>query len=314
MRSTRCSGTGTALVTGSIASIGISESTPRSWWAIRCCVGWSWAKPQSERRRATGRSSRWSSSSIDRWMMAASASLRPGLQPTWTQPDSRCHRGPRPPRSWWRWPRRPGSTRRTLAFIPGLAPFTELQADVMVQMSKAANRPIMEHLSGNGLNNRDLAEAALSSTSTAPQRGARVVALAFPGQMESFYTLVSTFPLTGLPGWSDTMQLPLAQRIVALQDPGVRSVWRRAPRLQRRHGDAGPVGRSANRGDIRSRKRSARRPSRGGLAAARGRRRLTPCSTFRSLTVCELFSVARQQATTPPHGSCAAATGVTRGR
>ncbi len=110
----------------------------------------------------------------------------------------------------------------TLAFIPGLAPFTELQADVMVQMSKAANRPINWNTFRVMANNRDLAEAALSSTSTAPQRGARVVALAFPGQMESFYTLVSTFPLTGLPGWSDTMQLPLAQRIVALQDPGVR--------------------------------------------------------------------------------------------
>ncbi|MDT5331282.1 MAG: hypothetical protein QOF31_2579, partial [Mycobacterium sp.] len=56
----------------------------------------------------------------------------------------------------------------------------------------------------------------------AAERGGRVVALTLPNSTKIRLSFLSGFVLDGLPGWRETMHLPVAERMRALADPDVR--------------------------------------------------------------------------------------------
>ena len=89
-------------------------------------------------------------------------------------------------------------------------------------MSAAADRPLNWNLLGVSAANPDGHQRQLRAFDASAQRGGRVVALTLPQPMKIRLSFLSGFVLDGLPGWRDTMHLPVPQRLVALADPEVR--------------------------------------------------------------------------------------------
>ena len=100
--------------------------------------------------------------------------------------------------------------------------FTEQEVDLMASMSLAANRPVNWNVLGVSAANPDALEHQLAASTSAANRGARVVALTLPHQMTVRLNFASGFVLDGLPGWRETFALPISERIKALSEPGVR--------------------------------------------------------------------------------------------
>src|SRR5207237_4242731 len=65
-------------------------------------------------------------------------------------------------------------------------------------------------------------EHQLAASTTAAQRGARVVALTLPQGMRIRLSFLTGFVLDALPGWRETLSLPVPERLGALSDPAVR--------------------------------------------------------------------------------------------
>ncbi len=110
----------------------------------------------------------------------------------------------------------------TLAFIPGVQPFSDAEINAMIGMSKYANRPLNWNVFRVTEDDAELAESRLVSAALGDQQGARIVALAFPGLSEFIFTFKNSTPFTALPGWSPTMQLSVEDRMNAFRDPEVR--------------------------------------------------------------------------------------------
>jgi N-acyl-D-aspartate/D-glutamate deacylase len=101
--------------------------------------------------------------------------------------------------------------------------FTDDEVDLMATMSLAANRPVNWNVLGVNALNPEAHWRQLEASTRAAARGARVVALTLPhtsGIRLSFFT---GFVFDGLPGWAETMALPIDARIRALGDPGRRA-------------------------------------------------------------------------------------------
>ncbi len=115
----------------------------------------------------------------------------------------------------------PGTTLE--AIIPGcLSGFTDDDIALLTDMSVAADRPLNWNLLGVSAANPAGHEKQLRAWDAAAQRGGRVVALTLPQAMKIRLSFLSGFVLDGLPGWRDTMHLPVPERLVALADPQVR--------------------------------------------------------------------------------------------
>jgi N-acyl-D-aspartate/D-glutamate deacylase len=115
----------------------------------------------------------------------------------------------------------PGTTLE--AIIPGcLSGFTDDDIALLTDMSVAADRPLNWNLLGVSAANPDGHRRQLRASEVAAQRGGRVVALTLPQAMKIRLSFLSGFVLDGLPGWRDTMHLPVPERLVALADPQVR--------------------------------------------------------------------------------------------
>ncbi len=115
----------------------------------------------------------------------------------------------------------PGTTLE--AIIPGcLSGFTDDDIALLTDMSVAANRPLNWNLLGVSAANPAGHEKQLRASEVAAGRGGRVVALTLPQAMKIRLSFLSGFVLDGLPGWRDTMHLPVPERLVALADPQVR--------------------------------------------------------------------------------------------
>jgi N-acyl-D-aspartate/D-glutamate deacylase len=125
----------------------------------------------------------------------------------------------------------------SLEFIPaGLAKgFDDEDLEVMAGMSLAAQRPLNWNLLTVDSRAPEHHRRLLQLSSRAAERGAKVVALTLPDVMRVRLSFLSGFGYDGLPGWADTMALPLDQRAAALADPAVRAELRagaaRAPEL-----------------------------------------------------------------------------------
>jgi N-acyl-D-aspartate/D-glutamate deacylase len=115
----------------------------------------------------------------------------------------------------------PGTTLE--AIIPGcLAGFTDDEIALLTDMSVAANRPLNWNLLGVSAANPAGHQKQLHASEVAAERGGRVVALTLPHAMGIRLSFLSGFVLDGLPGWRDTMHLPVPERLRALADPQVR--------------------------------------------------------------------------------------------
>lgn len=117
--------------------------------------------------------------------------------------------------------RHPGTTCE--AIIPGcLSGFTDDDIALLTDMSLAANRPLNWNLLGVSAANPTGHQGQLRAWQFAAERGGRVVALTLPHAMGIRLSFLTGFVLDGLPGWRDTMHLPVPQRLAALADPQVR--------------------------------------------------------------------------------------------
>ncbi|OBI21677.1 aminoacylase [Mycobacterium sp. E2327] len=115
----------------------------------------------------------------------------------------------------------PGTTLE--AIIPGcLSGFTDDDIALLTDMSVAADRPLNWNLLGVSAANPAGHGKQLRAFDASAQRGGRVVALTLPQAMKIRLSFLSGFVLDGLPGWRDTMHLPVPERLVALADPQVR--------------------------------------------------------------------------------------------
>jgi N-acyl-D-aspartate/D-glutamate deacylase len=115
----------------------------------------------------------------------------------------------------------PGTTLE--AIIQGcLSGFTEDDIALLSDMSIAADRPLNWNVLGVSAANPAGHERQLHASEVAAGRGGRVVALTMPHATKIRLSFLSGFVLDGLPGWRDTMHLPVAERLRALADPQVR--------------------------------------------------------------------------------------------
>ena len=115
----------------------------------------------------------------------------------------------------------PGTTLE--AIIPGcLSGFTDDDIALLTDMSRAADRPLNWNVLGVSAANPEGHEKQLRAGEVAAGRGGRVVALTLPHSTKIRLSFLSGFVLDGLPGWRETMHLPVAERLRALADPQVR--------------------------------------------------------------------------------------------
>jgi N-acyl-D-aspartate/D-glutamate deacylase len=116
---------------------------------------------------------------------------------------------------------RPGT--QLEAIIPGcLSGFTDDDINLLTNMSKAADRPLNWNVLGVSAGNPEGHEKQLRAGKVAAERGGRIVALTLPHSTKIRLSFLSGFVLEGLPGWRETMHLPVPERLKALADPEVR--------------------------------------------------------------------------------------------
>ena len=99
--------------------------------------------------------------------------------------------------------------------------FTDDDVDLLTGMSLAADRPLNWNVLG--VTPGGMHEKQLAAGTRAAEWGARVVALTLPKGIQIRLSFLTGFVLDGLPGWSETIGLPVPDRIRALSDPAVRA-------------------------------------------------------------------------------------------
>jgi N-acyl-D-aspartate/D-glutamate deacylase len=110
----------------------------------------------------------------------------------------------------------------TLEFIASIGLFEESDMALMSDMSLAADRPLNWNVLVIDGQIPENAARQLSAGDYARKRGATVVALTPPMLMKLRINLRSGLLFDLLPGWGETMALPLDQRMKALADPDTR--------------------------------------------------------------------------------------------
>jgi N-acyl-D-aspartate/D-glutamate deacylase len=110
----------------------------------------------------------------------------------------------------------------TVELLPGVGEFDERHRELMIRMSREANRPLNWNVLICNAMIPQLAEAQLAVSDEAAARGARVVALTLPQVMTMRINLRTGFLFDTLPGWAEVIATPLPERIRAFADPAVR--------------------------------------------------------------------------------------------
>ncbi len=109
----------------------------------------------------------------------------------------------------------------SIEFLPGLPnlAFTDEVADLMIQMSSVAGRPLNWNLMIVGADTLDFWLAKLDVGTRALGRGAKVVGLCIPRLDSSRLSFGNGFGLDLLPGWTAAMTSPPEERIRLFSDP-----------------------------------------------------------------------------------------------
>jgi N-acyl-D-aspartate/D-glutamate deacylase len=102
-----------------------------------------------------------------------------------------------------------------------LSGFTDDEVALMAAMSRRADRPLNWNVLAVRAGSDH--EHQLAASARAEALGGRVLALTLPGGTPPRLSFFTGFALDGLPGWRDTLGLPIPQRTVALADPAVRA-------------------------------------------------------------------------------------------
>lgn len=115
----------------------------------------------------------------------------------------------------------PGTTLELI--VPGcLNGFSEDEVDLMATLSLLANRPVNWNVLGVSSLNPSGCDHQLEASTTAAERGAKVVALTLPHTMSIRLSFEHGAVIDGLPGWREVFALRLPERMEALADPEVR--------------------------------------------------------------------------------------------
>ncbi len=135
----------------------------------------------------------------------------------------------------------PGTTLELI--VPGcLNGFSDEEVELLGSLSLLANRPANWNVLGVSAMNPAGAEHQLAASDAAAERGAKVVALTLPHTMKIRLSFENGAILDGLPGWRETLALPIPERIAALSDPEVRRRLDQGAHSK----DAGIIGALAN--------------------------------------------------------------------
>jgi N-acyl-D-aspartate/D-glutamate deacylase len=116
-----------------------------------------------------------------------------------------------------------------LEFIPTAEYFSVENVELMVDMSVAADRPVNWNTLRVDSTDRAGIDHQLAASDAASEVGACIAALAYPDVTDLFLTFAGT-TFTFIPGWSDVVALPYAQKLIALQDPSVRDQLKKGAR------------------------------------------------------------------------------------
>ncbi len=104
-------------------------------------------------------------------------------------------------------------------FVGGDNGFDEPEADFVARLSATANRPLNWNLMVVDARDPDRRWRQLAASRRAREIGGRVVALTMPTIVPMNMSFLNYCGLNLMPGWSDVLSLPVAERMVRLQDP-----------------------------------------------------------------------------------------------
>jgi len=110
-----------------------------------------------------------------------------------------------------------------LEFLPGTGEFSDEQKQLMTDLSLAAQRSLNWNVLAAQGSNPAMAEAQLSASDYARERGAEVVALTVPQPMTIRINLHAGFVFDALHRWDAFFRLSVDERIALLKDPAKRA-------------------------------------------------------------------------------------------
>jgi N-acyl-D-aspartate/D-glutamate deacylase len=112
----------------------------------------------------------------------------------------------------------PGTTLEGI-FTGGDNGFDETEADLLAQLSLAANRPLNWNLLVVDARDPDRRWRQLNASRRAREIGGRVVALTMPTIVPMNMSFRNYCALNLMPGWADVLNLPVPERMAKLKDP-----------------------------------------------------------------------------------------------
>ncbi len=107
-----------------------------------------------------------------------------------------------------------------------LTQFSDVEMNLMISMSRLANRPVNWNVMGVSAANPGRHEHQLAAGTRAKQAGARIVALTMPTLGGLKMSFLDHCALNLLPGWGPILSLPIAERVKALANPDTRKRMR----------------------------------------------------------------------------------------
>jgi len=113
----------------------------------------------------------------------------------------------------------------TLEFIIDgcIGQFSDAEVDLMTRMSVEADRPLNWNVLHIRSDNQAAYEHQLRASKRAAEKGARVVALTMPVNVQNSLSFLTHCALHLLPGWGEVLRLPLEERIAVLKQPATRA-------------------------------------------------------------------------------------------
>ncbi|MGY9072178.1 MAG: N-acyl-D-amino-acid deacylase family protein [Acidimicrobiales bacterium] len=106
-----------------------------------------------------------------------------------------------------------------IEFIPTIERFTDEVAQLMTDMSLAADVPLNWNVIFANARQRDQIEEKLSASNYAARQGGKIIALAAPMPAVTRLCFENGFLLDTLHGWLEPMALPVEEKIALLSDP-----------------------------------------------------------------------------------------------